>query len=83
MLDRFASKQTRRFDQLNNDEHEECLGLLDSDLDILSDIDEDEDGSRRETNDPMTEGGMNDLSRLPATFASMMHIGRNQEKQPR
>lgn len=80
MLDRFASKQTRRFDQLNNDEYEECLGLLDSDLNILSEIDEDEEDSRRKTNQPTTHGGSKDLSQLPATFASMMHLGKKPVK---
>lgn len=77
MLDSFASKQTRRFDQMRDPgDCEEYLGLLEQDANTLSEIDEDEDDNGRQTaKRSLTANNTHDLSRLPVTFAAMMNLG--------
>jgi MFS transporter, DHA1 family, tetracycline resistance protein len=68
ILDIFASKQSTRFHQ-HDDDCEEYVCLLEPDFNILSEIDEDDDDNRRPQTSRKTQ------SRLPITFAAMMNLG--------
>jgi MFS transporter, DHA1 family, tetracycline resistance protein len=42
LLDQFACKQSKQHGRFNDDEYQECISLLDTDFNTLSEIDEDE-----------------------------------------